>query len=94
MLPETIIRLAKDFDNIIGVKEAAGNMSQYCTLLRDKPEDFLIISGDDDLALSVTLLGGAGVISVIGQAITQTIYRYDTLRVYKGDAKKADLYYS
>lgn len=71
VFPETILRLAKDFNNIIGVKEAAGNMSQYCQLLRDKPDGFLVISGDDDLALSVSLLGGAGVISVIGQAITR-----------------------
>jgi 4-hydroxy-tetrahydrodipicolinate synthase len=69
--PETIIRLAEDFNNIIGVKEAAGQMSQYYNLLKAKPDDFLIISGDDDLALSVTLAGGAGVISVIGQAMTK-----------------------
>ena len=88
VLPETILRLASEFDNIIGVKEAAGNMSQYCTLLRDKPEDFLIISGDDDLALSVVLLGGAGVISVIGQAITQPFT--DMIRLgLKGDSKNA-----
>lgn len=69
--PETIMRLANDFSNIIGVKEAAGSMAQYYDLLASKPEDFLVISGDDDLALSVTLAGGAGVISVIGQAITK-----------------------
>lgn len=66
--PETVIRLANDFKNIVAVKEAAGIMSQYLKLIKDKPEDFLIISGDDDLALSTTLAGGAGVISVIGQA--------------------------
>lgn len=67
--PQTIIRLANNFDNIIGVKEAAGNLAQYLTLLKNKPKDFLVISGDDDLALSVALAGGAGVISVIGQAL-------------------------
>ncbi|WP_339625856.1 4-hydroxy-tetrahydrodipicolinate synthase [uncultured Winogradskyella sp.] len=71
MLPQTIVRLANDFDNIIGVKEAAGKMSQYLELLRIKPKDFYVISGDDDLALSVTLAGGSGVISVIGQAISK-----------------------
>ncbi|MEM1137127.1 MAG: 4-hydroxy-tetrahydrodipicolinate synthase [Bacteroidota bacterium] len=71
VIPETIIRLANDFDNIIGVKEAAGQMDQYYNLLKSKPEDFLVISGDDDLALKVTLSGGAGVISVIGQALTK-----------------------
>lgn len=69
MSPETIVRLANDFENIVAVKEAAGIMQQYLQLLRDKPEDFLVISGDDDLALSTTLAGGAGVISVIGQAL-------------------------
>lgn len=68
MDPATTLRLAKDFSNIVGVKEAGNNQQQYNTLLKDKPADFLIISGDDDLALGVTLAGGSGVISVIGQA--------------------------
>ena len=68
MLPETTLRLARDFENIIAVKEAGNNVGQYLQLLKDKPNDFLIISGDDDLALGVVLAGGAGVISVIGQA--------------------------
>ena len=68
MDPETTIRLAKEFKNIVAVKEAGNNQQQYNVLLKNKPEDFLIISGDDDLALGVTLAGGSGVISVIGQA--------------------------
>jgi|TARA_R110002096_G_scaffold317914_2_gene512282 4-hydroxy-tetrahydrodipicolinate synthase len=68
MEPATTLRLAKDFSNIVGVKEAGNNQQQYNTLLKDKPADFLIISGDDDLALGVALAGGSGVISVIGQA--------------------------
>jgi 4-hydroxy-tetrahydrodipicolinate synthase len=68
MEPSTTLRLAKDFKNIVAVKEAGNNQQQYYTLLKDKPSDFLIISGDDDLALGVTLAGGSGVISVIGQA--------------------------
>lgn len=68
MEPETTLQLANDFKNIIGVKEAGNNVAQYLRLLKDKPEDFLVISGDDDLALGVVLAGGAGVISVIGQA--------------------------
>ncbi|CAL2107350.1 4-hydroxy-tetrahydrodipicolinate synthase [Tenacibaculum sp. 190524A02b] len=69
MSPETTLRLARDFENIVGVKEAGNNQQQYYALLRDKPEDFLIISGDDDLTLGVVLAGGAGVISVIGQGL-------------------------
>ncbi|WP_298343314.1 4-hydroxy-tetrahydrodipicolinate synthase [uncultured Algibacter sp.] len=65
---ETTLRLANDFDNIIAVKEAGNNTTQYLELINNKPKDFLIISGDDDLALGVTLAGGSGVISVIGQA--------------------------
>ncbi|MGY0392101.1 4-hydroxy-tetrahydrodipicolinate synthase [Bizionia sp. KMM 8389] len=68
MLPKTILTLAETCDNIVAVKEAAGDMSQYLRLLKDKPEDFMVISGDDDLALTTTLAGGSGVISVIGQA--------------------------
>jgi len=64
----TTIRLANDFTNIVGIKEAGNNMQQYLELLKNKPTDFLIISGDDDLALGITLAGGSGVISVIGQA--------------------------
>lgn len=68
MEPSTTLRLARDFDNIVAVKEAGNNQQQYYALIKDKPEDFLIISGDDDLVLGVTLAGGSGVISVIGQA--------------------------
>ena len=68
MQAKTTIRLAKDFINIVGVKEAGDNVQQYLELLKNKPSDFLIISGDDDLALGIMLAGGSGVISVIGQA--------------------------
>ena len=68
ILPATTLRLANDFDSIIGIKEAGGDMDQYLELINNKPKDFLIISGDDDLALSSVNAGGDGVISVIGQA--------------------------
>lgn len=88
MLPSTTLRLARDFENIIGVKEAGNNVAQYLQLLRDKPEDFLIISGDDDLALGVVLAGGAGVISVIGQALPKDFSHMIQLGL-KGEAKAA-----
>lgn len=69
--PETVVRLATDFSNIIGIKEAAGDMEQVLKLLRAVPKDFLVISGDDMLALSLIVAGGAGVISVIGQGVTK-----------------------
>ena len=67
MLPETVIKLAVDFKNIIGVKEAAGDIVQSMRLIKDKPDNFLVISGDDMIALPMVLAGGSGVISVIAQ---------------------------
>lgn len=67
MLPETVLRLAKDFNNIIGIKEAAGDIVQAMKLIQHKPKDFLVISGDDMITLPMVLAGGAGVISVIGE---------------------------
>jgi len=68
MLPATVVRLANDFKNIIGIKEAAGDMVQAMELIRTAPEGFLVISGDDIITLPMVLAGGAGVISVIGEA--------------------------
>jgi 4-hydroxy-tetrahydrodipicolinate synthase len=67
MVPSTVLRLAKEFKNIIAIKEAAGDLVQAMQLLKNKPKDFLVISGDDMIALPMVLAGGAGVISVIGQ---------------------------
>ena len=71
MLPETTVRIAKDFENIIGIKEACADSIQIDAILRTKPESFLVISGDDFTALPTVLSGGAGVISVLGQALPQ-----------------------
>ncbi len=67
MLPTTVIRLANDFKNIIAIKEAAGDIVQAMRLIQNKPKDFLVISGDDMIALPMVLAGGSGVISVIGE---------------------------
>lgn len=69
VLPGTILRLANDCPNIIGVKEAAGDITQAMRIIKDKPADFLVISGDDMIALPMVLAGGSGVISVIGQGL-------------------------
>ncbi|WGK64895.1 4-hydroxy-tetrahydrodipicolinate synthase [Croceiramulus getboli] len=69
MLPATVLRLAHAFDHIIGIKEAAGDMTQVLRLLADRPRDFMVISGDDMLALPLVSAGGDGVISVIGQGV-------------------------
>jgi 4-hydroxy-tetrahydrodipicolinate synthase len=67
ILPTTVFRLANEFQNIVAIKEAAGDMVQAMHLLKNKPKDFMIISGDDMIALPMVLAGGSGVISVIGQ---------------------------
>jgi 4-hydroxy-tetrahydrodipicolinate synthase len=67
MLPATVIRLAKDFTNIVAIKEAAGDIVQAMKLLQHKPEGFHVISGDDMITLPMILAGGSGVISVIGE---------------------------
>ncbi|APA00673.1 4-hydroxy-tetrahydrodipicolinate synthase [Flavobacterium commune] len=67
MLPQTVLRLANDFENIVAIKEAAGDIVQAMQLLKDKPKDFHVISGDDMTALATVLAGGSGVISVIAQ---------------------------
>ena len=93
MLPETTLRLARDFNNIVAVKEAGNNVHQYLQLLKHKPDDFLIISGDDDLVLGVVLAGGAGVISVIGQALPKAFSDMINLGL-QGKAKEAyDLHF-
>ena len=68
MAPETIARLATDCDNIIGVKEASGNLEQMEQIKALTPSDFLLISGDDGLTVEVIKRGGVGVISVLANA--------------------------
>lgn len=65
---ETTLRLANEFPNLFLIKEAAPNILQYFDILRNKPEGFNLVSGDDEFTLPVTLAGGNGVISVIAQA--------------------------
>ncbi len=66
--PETTVRLAKDFDNIVATKEASGSFEQFSKIMRDKPDDFLLISGDDPVTLPMMALGAVGIISVVGNA--------------------------
>ena len=73
MLPTTVIRLANDFQNIVAIKEAAGDIVQAMELIKNKPEHFHVISGDDMVTLPILLAGGSGVISVIGQGFPKQI---------------------
>jgi len=88
MLPETVIRLANDFDNIVAIKEAAGDFEQILELIKNKPKDFMVISGEDKLALPLTLAGGAGVISVIAQALPKEFKQIINLGL-AGEVKNA-----
>ena len=69
MNADTTVRLAQDFKNLVAVKEASGNMQQIMEILRDKPEGFSVISGDDALTLPMIALGATGVISVVANAL-------------------------
>ena len=73
MSPATTIRLAKDFANIVATKEASGSFAQFNEILRDKPEGFLLISGDDPVTLPMMALGAAGIISVVGNAYPKLV---------------------
>ena len=69
--PETVLRLATDFKNIVAIKEASGNFQQAQTLIKICPSNFLILSGDDEMSLPMILAGAKGVISVIGNALPE-----------------------
>ena len=69
MNADTTIKLANDFKNLVAIKEASGNVQQIMEILRDKPEGFSVISGDDSLTLPLISLGATGVISVVANAI-------------------------
>jgi len=85
---ETTVRLANDFKNIIAIKEASGNFDQFNQIMRDKPEGFLLISGDDPVTLPMVALGAVGVISVIANALPRQFS--DMVRLcLKGDYKAA-----
>ncbi|MCK4994697.1 MAG: 4-hydroxy-tetrahydrodipicolinate synthase [Candidatus Omnitrophica bacterium] len=93
MQPETIAQLAREFKNIVGVKEASGDMEQMARIKLLSPKGFLLISGDDTLTLPLLSIGGVGVISVVANIIPQ-----DTAKMIeefeKGNIKKAqELHY-
>ena len=68
VLAETTLRLARDIKNIVAIKEASGNLAQVMQIIRNKPRDFQVLSGDDLLTLPMLSIGGTGVISVIANA--------------------------
>ena len=88
ILPQTVNRIARDLPNVIGIKEAAGDIVQAMNLISLVPEDFLVISGDDMITLPKVLAGGKGVISVIGQGFPKEFSEMVSLGL-AGNAKEA-----
>ena len=75
MTAETTLRLARDFDNIVAIKEASGNITQMDDIIKNKPANFDVISGDDGITFPLITLGAVGVISVIGNAFPREFSR-------------------
>jgi 4-hydroxy-tetrahydrodipicolinate synthase len=85
---ETQVRIAKSFKNIVATKEASGNIEQIMKVIKNKPKDFMVISGDDNLTLPVIAAGGLGVISVVAQAFPKD-YSNMVRHCLKGEFEKA-----
>ena len=88
MKAETTVRLARDFDNIVAIKEASGSLEQVDDIIKHKPDNFDVISGDDALTFSMVASGAAGVISVIGNALPKQFSRMIRLE-FKGEYEPA-----
>ena len=88
MIASTTLRLAHDFENVIAVKEASGDLGQVAQIIKGKPEGFAVISGDDPLVTPHISIGGDGVISVIGNAIPKDFGKL-THDAINGDYKSA-----
>ena len=88
MTAETTLRLARDFENIVAIKEASGNITQMDDIIKNKPADFDVISGDDGITFPLITLGAVGVISVIGNAFPREFSRMTRLAL-QGDYKHA-----
>ncbi|MEE1386113.1 4-hydroxy-tetrahydrodipicolinate synthase [Prevotella sp.] len=88
MKSETTVRLARDCENIVAVKEASGSLEQVDEIIKNKPERFDVISGDDALTFSMVASGAAGSISVIGNALPKEVSRMIRLE-FKGEYEAA-----
>ncbi|HJF80196.1 4-hydroxy-tetrahydrodipicolinate synthase, partial [Phocaeicola plebeius] len=88
MTAETTLRLARDFKNIVAIKEASGNITQMDDIIKNKPENFDVISGDDGITFPLITLGAVGVISVIGNAFPREFSRMTRLAL-AGDYNNA-----
>ena len=85
---ETTLKLAKDFKNIIGIKEASGNLEQCMKIIKNKPKEFMVISGDDLLTLPMVACGAQGVISVAANAFPKD-FSTMTRMILEGNMEEA-----
>lgn len=93
MLPETTLRLAEEVENVIAIKEASNILEQIMQIIKHKPKDFSVLSGEDSLTLPIITAGGDGVIAVISNEVPKE-YAEMTRAALKGDLKKAqELHY-
>ena len=88
MTAETTLRIARDFKNVIAIKEASGDITQMDDIIKNKPDNFDVISGDDGITFPLITLGAVGVISVIGNAFPREFSRMTRLAL-KGDYEHA-----
>lgn len=88
MTAETTLRIAREFKNVIAIKEASGNITQMDDIIKNKPENFDVISGDDGITFPLITLGAVGVISVIGNAFPKEFSRMTRLAL-QGDYANA-----
>ncbi|TFG21713.1 MAG: 4-hydroxy-tetrahydrodipicolinate synthase [Promethearchaeota archaeon] len=86
--PDTVVKLANKKDNIVGIKEASGNIDQITQIIKDAPDDFIMLSGDDSMTYHIMALGGIGVISVASNIIPAKIFEF-TKSMNAGDWDKA-----
>ena len=93
MTAETSLRVARDFENVVAIKEASGNFAQINEIIKHKPDRFQVVSGDDAMAFPLIALGSVGVISVLGNAFPQAFSRMIHLAL-AGDCENARIIHS
>lgn len=86
--PEVALQLARDFENIVGIKEATGNLMNIATLIAGRPEGFKVYSGDDNISMLSNLLGGDGCISVLANVVPKEFVEFMKLSM-DGNAVEA-----
>src|SRR6056297_151247 len=90
---KTTLRLAHDFKNIVAIKEASGNFSQAMEIIKNKPSDFIVISGEDALTLPLMSIGVSGVISVVGNAFPKEFSTMVQLALSNNYTEALELHY-